>query len=134
MKLRSASFTAGQPIPDEFAYGAPGTDRPVVDGGNRNPHLAWSDVPDATRSFALLCVDSDMPARFDEANQPGRTIARDFPRRDFVHWVMVDVPGVALDAGFGAGDVLRAVAGHVLAEAALVGTYTLNPALRAASR
>ena len=28
---------------------------------DRNPHLAWSDVPDGTRSFLLVCVDPDVP-------------------------------------------------------------------------
>ena len=59
MKIHSDSFEHGKPIPPEFAMGA----RHGKDGfgGNRNPHLAWSDVPDGTQSFALLCIDTDAP-------------------------------------------------------------------------
>lgn len=92
MHIRSDSFQHGSRIADEFAFGVPGRDGPMDLGANRNPHLAWDDVPAATASFALICVDDDVPAVFDDANQPGRTIKRDAPRRDFIHWVMVDIP------------------------------------------
>lgn len=41
----------------------------------------------------------------------------------------LDVARLALEAGFTLDDLRRAMAGHVLASAAWVGTYTLNPAL-----
>ncbi|KOQ64934.1 phosphatidylethanolamine-binding protein, partial [Stenotrophomonas maltophilia] len=41
----------------------------------------------------------------------------------------LDVAALALPERFTAADVHRAMHGHVLAEAALHGTYTLNPAL-----
>jgi Raf kinase inhibitor-like YbhB/YbcL family protein len=92
MRIHSQSFPPLGRIPGEYAYGVPGINRPAVDGANRNPQLAWEDAPAGTRSFALICVDDDVPSVFDDANQPGRSIARDFPRRDFIHWVMVDIP------------------------------------------
>lgn len=92
MRIHSPSFPPSGRIPGEYAYAVPGGNRPMVDGGNRNPHLVWDGVPDGTRSFALICVDDDVPCVFDDANQPGRKIAHDLPRRDFIHWVMVDIP------------------------------------------
>ncbi|MBK9656846.1 MAG: YbhB/YbcL family Raf kinase inhibitor-like protein [Rhodanobacteraceae bacterium] len=92
MRIHSDSFTALARIPGEYAFGIPGVNEPMALGANRNPHLAWDGVPDATRSFALICVDDDVPAVFDDANQPGRVIRADLPRRDFIHWVMVDIP------------------------------------------
>ena len=199
MQIRSDSFQHRGPIPPEFAMGAAGGF-----GGNRNPHLAWDGVPDGTRSFALLCIDTDAPTDPSLAGKEGVEIPVAHPRGDFVHWAMADIPaGVreiaagscsdgirkggkqqppgppgarhglndytgwfagdadmggdyfgydgpypppndlrvhryffrvfaldveALDlpAQFGAGDVLRAMQGHVLDEAALYGTYTLN--------
>ena len=80
MKLHSDSFNHGRPIAPEFAMGA-------VNGfgGNRNPHLAWSDVPAATRSFALLCIDPDAPSDASLAGKSGVEIPIDHVRADFVH-------------------------------------------------
>lgn len=60
-------------------------------GGNRNPQLAWSDVPDGTRSFALRCIDPDAPTDASLANADGVEIPVDHVRGDFIHWVMVDI-------------------------------------------
>jgi Raf kinase inhibitor-like YbhB/YbcL family protein len=91
MRIYSNSFHSGDRIPGEFAFGVPGVDAPMAFGGNRNPHLAWDDVPVGTRSFALICVDDDVPSVFDDGNQAGRTIAHDLPRVDFIHWLMTDI-------------------------------------------
>ena len=65
MKLTSQSFTDGARIPGEFAFCIPAAEGHVCLGGNRNPQLAWSDVPEGTRSFALVCVDPDAPTVAD---------------------------------------------------------------------
>jgi len=201
MYLRSDSFANGQPIPAEFAAG-------TASGfsANRNPHLVWEDAPDNVASFALLCIDPDVPTVAQMVGRDDVDIPVEQPRTDFTHWVMVDIPadvreiaagscseGVtpkgkrspagpagsrqglndytgwfaenpemggdwlgydgpyppgndlrlhryffrlfALDvetldvpARFTAADVLRAIQGHVLAEAAIYGTYSLHPA------
>jgi phosphatidylethanolamine-binding protein (PEBP) family uncharacterized protein len=92
MKLSSRSFADGQRIPAEFAFGKPGADSPCILSDNRNPQLAWSGAPAGTRSFVLMCIDSDVPTRGDDVNQPGRTVPHDLPRTDFVHWLMIDIP------------------------------------------
>lgn len=202
MKLSSNSLRDGAPIDREFVAGDAQGFAP-----DRNPHLAWSEVPDGVRSFALICVDPDVPTIPDTVGRTDMTIPRDQPRCDFVHWVMADiapdvrelatgscsdgfvVKGKADPAGPAgsrqglndftgwfagnadmagaylgydgpyppfnderlhryffrvfaldvatldlptpstAGDLHRAMQGHVLAEATLHGTYTLNPAL-----
>ncbi len=43
----------------------------------------------------------------------------------------LDVPSLGLTGTFGAPEALAAMAGHVLAKGEWIGTYTLNPALRA---
>ena len=209
MRIRSDDLEPMQPIAQAFAFGKPGAHgEPVVHSANRNPHLAWSDVPAGTRSFALFCVDPDVPSRGDDVNQEGRHVPASLPRVEFFHWVMVDIPGecrelatascadgviahgkndppgppgakqgingytdwfagdasmagdyygydgpcppwnddrlhhyhfriVALDVPtlglsgrFTAADARAAMEGHVLGEADLVGTYTLNAALK----
>lgn len=208
MKLWSDHFSDGQPIPGEFAFGKPGPDSPCVLSDNRNPHLAWDDVPEGTKSFALVCVDPDVPTVPETVNRDDCEVPEDQPRTDFVHWVMVDMapdlrkiqpgscsqgvtphgkreplgpPGArqglndytgwfegdedmagdyygydgpcppwndrrrhryffrlyALDVPkldvpdrFTRSDLLRAIQGHVLAEAETFGTYSLHPELR----
>lgn len=96
MKISSRSFAHAQPIPAEFALGA-------ADGfgGNRNPQLSWEDVPAGTRSFALLCIDTDAPTDASLAGKAGVQIPVEHPRGDFVHWAMIDIPGDAraIEAG-----------------------------------
>ena len=199
MQIRSDSFEHRGAIPAEFALGAPDGF-----GGNRNPQLAWDDVPDGTQSFALLCIDTDAPTDPSLAGKEGVEIPVDHPRGEFVLWVVADIPAAtraiaagsasdgvtrggkasppgpagarqglndytgwfagdaelggdyfgydgpypppndlrvhryffrvfALDVAtldlppkFTAGDVLRAMQGHVLAEAAIYGTYSLH--------
>ena len=204
MHIHSHSFQHRQPIPAECALGADGG---RGFGGNRNPHLAWSDVPDGTQSFALLCIDTDAPTDGALVANAAVPIPVAHPRGDFVHWAVADIPAgtreipagscsdglrqrgkpAGRDAGglsgrndytgwfagdaqmggdyfgydgpyppphdlrvhryffrlfaldvaaldlperFTAADVERAMQGHVLAEAAVHGTYTLNTALR----
>ena len=200
MKIRSDSFANGAPIPPEFALGARDGERGF--GGNRNPHLAWSEVPDGTRAFALLCIDTDAPTDPALVANGNVDIPSAHPRGDFVHWAVADIPAdvreiaagscsdgvtrggkgmgrdaggqrglndytgwfagdagmggdwygydgpyppphdarvhryffrlfaldapLQLPAGFSAADVQRAMHGHVLAEAALHGTYSLH--------
>lgn len=92
MKLSSNSWSDGQRIPARYAAGRPDGQGGVTFSDNVNPHLAWSDVPDGTKSFALICHDPDVPSRGDDVNQADREVPSDLPRIDFFHWVMVDLP------------------------------------------
>ncbi len=98
MNLWSDSFADGEAIPPAFAFGKPDATSHVTLSGNRNPHLAWDDVPDGTKSFALIVHDYDVPSRPDDVNQAGRVVPADLPRVDFFHWVLFDLPAdAALD-------------------------------------
>ena len=84
MKLASNSFKDGDYLKQEhvlsadYGFGC--------GGGNRSPHLAWTEVPAGTKSFAVTCFDPDAPTG-----------------SAFWHWVVVDVPPsvteLPLDAG-----------------------------------
>lgn len=91
MKLHSESFPDQGVIPERNAFARVDPETRVALAGNRNPQLAWADVPEGTRSFAVLCVDPDVPTRPDDVNQEGREVPADLPRTDFFHWVLVDV-------------------------------------------
>jgi Raf kinase inhibitor-like YbhB/YbcL family protein len=207
VKVHSHSFENGSRIPEEHAFGIPAREGHVQLGRNLNPHLAWTDAPEGTRSFAVVCHDPDVPSKGDDVNQEGRTVPADLPRVDFFHWVLVDVPAavtelaagshsegvtargkapgpapvgvqgindytgwfagdadmsgdyggydgpcppwndeivhhyhftvfaldtdsLGLSGPFTGQDARKAMDGHVLAEAGVVGTYSLNPAVR----
>jgi len=101
MRVRSDDLEHMQPIAEEFAFGKPGDGAPVALSANRNPHLAWSEVPNGTRSFALFVVDTDVPTRGDDVNKEGRHVPASLPRTEFFHWVMVDIPGECHELGTG---------------------------------
>lgn len=69
MKLMSSAFAAMGSIPREY----------TCEGEDTSPPLEWSDVPEGTRSLALVVKDPDAP---DPAA----------PKRTWVHWVVVDLP------------------------------------------
>lgn len=92
MRLWSDGFIDGDPIPVKNAFGKHHPEQHVELSENLNPHLAWSDAPDGTRSFVLICHDRDVPSRGDDVNQEGRVVPADLPRVEFFHWVLVDIP------------------------------------------
>jgi Raf kinase inhibitor-like YbhB/YbcL family protein len=91
MKLFSKSFSNNARIPAEFAFCAPDPKTHVTLSKNRNPDLAWSDLPAGTKSLVLICHDTDVPSKPDDVNKEGRTISAKLPRADFYHWVLVDL-------------------------------------------
>jgi Raf kinase inhibitor-like YbhB/YbcL family protein len=64
LQITSPEFSNGATIPTQF----------TCSGANKPPPLAWSDMPQGTKSLALLLEDPDAP---------GGT---------FVHWVVYDIP------------------------------------------
>lgn len=76
MKVFSNTFDDQGRLPGHVAHRR--VDRADHDApaANRNPHVAWSDVPEGTRSLVLAAVDVGIPAEFN-------------------HWVLVDIdPGL----------------------------------------
>lgn len=96
MRIWSDSFEHRGRLPAEFAMG-------TADGfgANRNPHLAWDGAPEGTRSYVLLCIDTDAPTDASLAGREDVEIPVAQPRGEFVHWVLVDLPASTqrIDAG-----------------------------------
>jgi Raf kinase inhibitor-like YbhB/YbcL family protein len=81
MEIRSSAFQEGALIPGKY----------TCDGMDVSPPLEWSQVPDGTESFALICDDPDAPVG------------------TWVHWVIYNIPGEVreLAEGIPARDVLE---------------------------
>lgn len=102
MYLISDSFPHYGWMPEALAFGKHDPAHHFALAGNRNPHLAWGDVPAATKSFAVLCFDPDVPSRGDDVNQEGREVPATLPRVRFFHWVLLDVPADVREIAEGA--------------------------------
>lgn len=70
MKLTSSGFENGARLDDIY----------TVEGKDVSPPLSWSDVPEGTKSFALICEDPDAPSPKNPAAEP------------WVHWVLFNIP------------------------------------------
>ena len=92
MRLWSDSFADGGAIPPECAFAVIDSARHARLSTNRNPHLAWDDVPTGTESLVLVCRDIDAPTVATDVNQEGRYVAAELPRTDFYHWSLIDIP------------------------------------------
>src|SRR5213593_148810 len=101
--VRSNSFKDGDYLANthilsaDFGFGCA--------GNNQSPHLAWSEAPAGTKSFALTCFDPDAPTG-----------------SGFWHWVVVNIPPrvteLPLDAGNPASGKLPAGALQVRTDSA----------------
>lgn len=105
MKIWSSAFSDGDAIPAQFAFAKPDAVHHIVLSDNCSPPLEWSEVPEGTRSFVLICHDPDVPSRADDLNQEGRTIPADLPRVNFYHWVLFDLPANCKSLPTGAGGI-----------------------------
>ncbi len=92
LEVGSTSIKNGKSIPTKFAFCKPDGKGKTEPAENISPEIHWSGAPVGTKSFAIVVVDPDVPAKFDDANKEGKTIAEDFPRQNFYHWVGFDIP------------------------------------------
>ncbi len=81
MQLTSTAFTHHGKIPVRY----------TGEGIDVSPPLAWTGVPEGTRSFAVICHDPDAPLVKMGAY-------------GFVHWVLYNLPGATIDLEEGSGE------------------------------
>ena len=92
MKLWSETFRDGGLMPAEYAFAEIDPASRVRLAGNRNPHLAWDEVPNGTASLVLFCIDPDAPQDASLVNVEGQSLPLAAPRGDFYHWSLLDIP------------------------------------------
>ena len=64
LQITSSAFSEGGMIPERY----------TCDGTDVSPDLAWTGIPEGTRSLALICDDPDAPVG------------------TWVHWVLFNIP------------------------------------------
>ena len=69
MEIKSSAFKEGAIIPGKY----------TCDNIDISPPLEWSQIPDGTKTFALICDDPDAPVG------------------TWVHWVLFNLPGNILE-------------------------------------
>lgn len=107
LTVTSTSIENNKPIAEKFAFCAPDGKGKTKNADNISPQLTWKGAPKETKSFALVAVDPDVPAKFDDANKDGKIIAEDFPRQNFYHWVLVNIPANVTEIAEGKGKDLN---------------------------
>jgi len=91
MKLTSKTFPDGGVIPGRCAFAIKAPKGHVKLSDNLNPELSWTGAPTGTRSFALVCIDPDVPTRPDDVNKEDREVPLKLPRTTFTHWAMINI-------------------------------------------
>ncbi|PKV47280.1 PBP family phospholipid-binding protein [Janthinobacterium sp. 61] len=92
MILWSETFRDGGLMPADYAFAEIDPASRVRLAGNRNPHLAWDEVPSGTESLALFCIDPDAPQDASLANRDDQALPLTALRGDFYHWSLLDLP------------------------------------------
>ncbi len=141
MKLTSSAFEEGEEIPERY----------TCDGADVNPPLKIMDIPAETKSLALIVDDPDAPGKvwvhwvvweippemkkIAEGSILGVQGLNDFKRKDysgpcppsgthryfFKVYALSIVPDMKENAG--KEELEKAMQGHIIAEARLMGTY-----------
>ncbi len=81
LQVSSPAFVEGGRIPAKH----------TGEGEDTSPPLEWSNVPNGTRSFAVICHDPDAPVV-------------SFGGYGFVHWVLYNLPGTTTSLPEGVSD------------------------------
>ena len=140
MKLASNDFNEGEMIPSKF----------TCQGEDINPQLAWDDVPEGVKSFALIFDDPDAPAgtwvhwlvkdipaavrEISQNSVPGTQVMNSFGKKDYggpcppsgVHRFFFRLYALGVESldALDKGDFYRQVEEHAIAKVELLGTYT----------
>lgn len=92
MKLWSETFPDGAWLPPACAFAETDAVSRVRLAANRNPHLAWDEVPNGAESLALFCIDFDAPQDASLANREDQPLPLAAARGPFFHWSLLDMP------------------------------------------
>jgi Raf kinase inhibitor-like YbhB/YbcL family protein len=93
LRVSVDSFKNGGMMPNKYAFCVPAAQGHTAGGPNVNPSISWSKGPRGTKSYAIILYDTDSPAeQREKMNKEGETLTAAVPRRNFFHWILVDIP------------------------------------------
>ena len=126
LKVHVDSFKNGAMMPNKFSFCAPAAQGHTTGGANINPSISWSKGPRGTKSYAVILYDTDSPAeQREKMNKEGETLTAAVPRRNFFHWILVDIPANVTSIKEGADSNARVVHGKAATPSA-AGVKGLN--------
>ncbi len=126
LKVRVDSFKNGGMMPNKYAFCVPAAQGHTTAGPDISPSISWSKGPRGTKSYAIILYDTDSPAeQREKMNKEGMTLTAAVPRKDFFHWVLVDIPPNVRSLKEGADSNARVVHGKPATPAA-AGVRGLN--------
>ena len=91
MTVTVAGIRNGGLIPGIFTQCVPANPH-MRPGPNKNPGVSWGRGPAGTASYALILYDPDVPESFANAYKDGPILTAADRRRDWYHWVLIDIP------------------------------------------
>ncbi len=86
MQLKSSAFQNRGEIPTKYSG----------EGSNVSPPLEWTNIPEGTKSFALMCHDPDAPLISNGTY-------------GFVHWLLYNIPASTTSLEEGSGEYTKGV-------------------------
>ena len=127
LQVSVGSFKSGQMMPTKFAFCVPAAQGHTTAGPNISPPISWSKGPAATKSYAIILHDTEAPAeQREKMNKEGETLTTAVPRRNFFHWILVDIPANVTSLPEGAESTARVPRGKPATPAAGGGVRGLN--------
>jgi Raf kinase inhibitor-like YbhB/YbcL family protein len=126
LTVKVDSFGNGKEMPNKYAFCAPAAQGHTKGGNNVNPRVSWSKGPKGTKSYAVILYDTDSPAeQREKMNKEGEVLTSAVPRKNFYHWVLVDIPANVTSVAQGEDSNARVLRGKP-ATPSKVGVKGLN--------
>jgi Raf kinase inhibitor-like YbhB/YbcL family protein len=121
------SIKSGKMMPTKYAFCMAAAQGHATAGSDISPAISWSKGPAGTKSYVIILHDTDSPAeQREKMNKEGETLTSAVPRRNFFHWILVDIPANVTSVAEGAESNARVLHGKPATPAAAGGARGLN--------
>jgi Raf kinase inhibitor-like YbhB/YbcL family protein len=127
LKVSVDGVESGKMMPAKYGFCMPAAQGHVAPGPDISPRISWSKGPAGTKSYAIILHDTDSPAeQREKMNKEGEILTSAVPRRNFFHWILVDIPADVTSIAEGAESNARVPHGKPATPAAAGGARGLN--------